>query len=96
MGLINKRIEYTELSKAKIQDKRNLVISKASKGGFTIAQQLEISEEGRRTQVFLKGATIVDDIDGLINLRDALNVAIKLSTSSEELEDKEENEDWDS
>lgn len=76
-------IHYNELSKAKIQDAHNLVISSTSKGGFTIAQQLEINEDGRKTSIFLKGAFIVNDIEGLVKFRDALNVAIDIASDDE-------------
>lgn len=73
--------KYTELSKAKVQDSRNIVISRVeNKDGtsYTMAQQLEVMEsKNRRTAVFMRGAVIVDGIEGLIALRDALNVAIQ-------------------
>lgn len=79
------KIEYTELSKAKVTDSRNIVVSTCSKGGYTIAQQLEVKEDGdKNTNVFLKGAFHVDDIHGLYNLRDAVNLAIKVSEESED------------
>lgn len=84
------KIEYIELSKAKVTDSRNIVISACSKGGYTIAQQLEVKEDGgKNTNVFLKGAFRVDDIHGLYNLRDAVNLAIKVS------EESEDETDWD-
>ena len=49
------KIEYHELSKAKITDSRNIVISSCSRGGFTIAQQLEAKENDKTTSVFMKG-----------------------------------------
>lgn len=70
------RIEYNEVSRAKVTDSRNIVISHCSKGGFTIAQQLEAKENDKTTSVFLKGAFHIDDVHGLYNLRDALNLAI--------------------
>lgn len=84
------RVEYKELSRAKVTDSRNIVISNCSKGGFTIAQQLEAKEHDKTTSVFMKGAFHVEDIHGLYNLRDALNLAIKISE-----EKSEENESWD-
>lgn len=73
--------KYTELSKTKVQDSRNIVISRVeNKDGtsYTMAQQLEVMEsKNRRTAVFMRGAVIVDGIEGLIALRDALNVAIQ-------------------
>lgn len=73
------KIEYHELSKAKITDSRNFVISSCSKGGFTIAQQLEAKENNKTTSVFMKGAFHVDDLHGLYNIRDAINLAIKIT-----------------
>jgi hypothetical protein len=84
------KIEYHELSRAKITDSRNVVISSCSKGGFTIAQQLEAKENDKTTSVFMKGAFHVEDIHGLYNLRDAVNLAIKISE-----ENSEDNEAWD-
>ena len=84
------KIEYHELSRAKITDSRNIVISNCSKGGFTIAQQLEAKENDKTTSVFMKGAFHVEDIHGLYNLRDAVNLAIKISE-----ENSEDSDEWD-
>lgn len=84
------KIEYTELSRAKVTDSRNIVISSCSKGGFTVAQQLQAKENDKTTSVFLKGAFHVEDINGLYNLRDAVNVAIKMAEES-----GPNDEDWD-
>lgn len=84
------KIEYHELSRAKVTDSRNIVISNCSKGGFTIAQQLEAKEGDKTTVVFLKGAFHVDDIHGLYNIRDAINLAIKVT--EENVKDETE---WD-
>ena len=85
------RIEYKEISKAKVSDARNIVISECSKGGFTIAQQLEAKEGDKTTTVFMKNAFHVDEIDGLQNLRDALNAALYLL----EEDKKSDSEEWD-
>ncbi|MBO5743912.1 MAG: hypothetical protein J6R68_06490 [Clostridia bacterium] len=85
----NNKIEYCELSKAKITDSRNIVISRCSKGGFTVAQQLEAKENDKVTTVFMKGAFHVDDVHGLYNLRDAINLAIKM------VEESTEDTEWD-
>lgn len=84
------KIEYNELSRAKVTDSRNIVISNCSKGGFTIAQQLEAKENNKTTSVFMKGAFHVEDIHGLYNLRDAVNLAIKISE-----ENSEDSDAWD-
>jgi hypothetical protein len=73
----NKKIEYTAISVAKITETRAIVISECSKGGYTLAQRMEVNEDGKKTQVYLKGATHINDIQGLYNLRDAVNLAIK-------------------
>lgn len=84
------KVEYTEISRAKVTDSRNIVISSCSKGGFTIAQQLEAKENDKTTSVFLKGAFHVDDLHGLYNIRDAVNLAIKVT--EENISDET---DWD-
>lgn len=84
------KIEYNELSKAKISEVRNIVISSTSKGGFTIAQQLSAQDGDKKTSVFMKGAFHIDDIKGLYELRDAINYAIKVSEKTEE-----DSEEWD-
>lgn len=68
--------QYTKLSSAQIQDKRKLVISECSKGGYTLAQQISTEDNGKKLNIYLKGAIAVSDLSGLYNLRDALNVAI--------------------
>ena len=84
------KVEYNEISRAKVTDSRNIIISSCSKGGFTIAQQLEAKENDKTTSVFLKGAFHVDDIHGLYNIRDAVNLAIKIA--EENISDET---DWD-
>lgn len=67
---------YTKLSVAAIRNNKNLVISSCSKGGYTIAQQVIAEDNSKKIGMFLKGAIQIDTIEGLINLRDALNVAL--------------------
>lgn len=84
------KIEYSEISRAKVTESRNIVVSSCSKGGFTVAQQLVAKENDKTTSVFLKGAFHIDDVEGLYNLRDAINVAIKYAEENTVLD-----EDWD-
>lgn len=70
-------MQYEQYSKAKIANYRNLVISACSKGGFTIAQQVEVNENGEPMCIFLKGAFHIDSISGLIAIRDALNETLQ-------------------
>lgn len=88
-------INYSEISKAKISDTRNAVISDCSKGGYTIAQQLIVEENDKSTTVFMKGAFHVDNIQGLYELRDALNLAIEICENKAEEEDEDEDIIWD-
>lgn len=77
-------IKYVEIARAEVTPTRNIVISNCSKGGFTIAQQLVAREQsGKDTTVYLKGAFHIDSVDGLYNLRDALNAAIHATESDE-------------
>ena len=38
--MASKKIEYTEISSAIVTEKRKIVISTCSKGGFTVAQRI--------------------------------------------------------
>lgn len=78
--MVRNTVKYTEIAKAEVAECRNVVISNCSKGGFTIAQQLVARERpGKDTAVYLKGAFHIDDLKGLYNLRDAINVAIRVT-----------------
>ena len=79
---VYKKAHYTELSNAEITENRNIVISECSKGGFTVAQQLKADG----TKVFMKGALHVDNLEGLYNLKNALNIAIDKVAEEEDKE----------
>ena len=86
------KIDYTEISSASVTEKRKIIISTCSKGGFTVAQRLDTEEENNKTtSLYLKGAFHINDIDGLYNLRDAINLAINKVESG----DLDLDEDWD-
>lgn len=85
--MMKNKTYYNELASAEITDSRNIVISECSKGGFTIAQQLKV--EG--TRVFMKGAFHVNDLEGLYNLRNAINLVISQTEKDFETND----DDWD-
>lgn len=76
-------MQYTKLSSAQIEENKNLVISEYSKGGYTLAQQITTKDNGKKLNVYLKGAIRIKDVSGLYNLRDALNVAIGKIEQSE-------------
>lgn len=80
----NNKVEYTEIARAKVTKSRNIVISTCSEGGFTIAQQYEAVENGKVIPIFLKGAFHVDEVSGLYELRDAINLAINKAESENE------------
>lgn len=89
-------ILYTEICRAKIADTRNAVISRCSKGGFTLAQQLEVQENKAKTSVFLKGALHIDSLENLCELRNALNVVIKKEQERiNNVAAQAEDEEWD-
>lgn len=88
--MVKNETKYTEIARAVVTNSRNIVISDCSRGGFTIAQQMVAKEKDREISVFMKGAFHVDDIHGLYNLRDSLNLAIQTIESREK-----EEETWD-
>lgn len=61
-----RKTNYKELARMQMSETRSLVISKNSRGGYTIAQQLEVIDDGARASAFLKGAIHIDDLDELI------------------------------
>ena len=88
------KAEYEQLSSARVTKSKNIVVSKCSKGGFTIAQQLVVNDDQNEVSVFLKGAYHVRDVDALISLRDAIDEAIEKSVESND-ENVEDDYDWD-
>lgn len=69
-------ITYTKIASAQISSTRTLVISKCSKGGYTIAQQFQAEEDGKPVSIYMKGAFHVNDINGLVDIRDAINMVL--------------------
>ena len=69
---------FTELANAPLSKKRQAVISRLDDGSYTIGQRLEVSEGDKKLNVFLKGALHAENLEGLQNLRDALNVVLKI------------------
>ncbi len=89
------KAEYKQLASAKITKNRNLVVSECSKGGYTIAQQVMVSDEVSSVSMFMKGAYHIADLDALIAVRDALDVAIGKAIEEDEAETEEGKIDWD-
>ena len=71
-------VKYNELSSAQINDTKSIVISEYSKGGFTLAQKICAEDGNKKIPMYLKNPIQIDDINGLQNLRDALNVALEI------------------
>jgi len=73
----NNKTRYEEISNARVSDNRSVVISSCSKGGYTMAQRMNISDGKQIVSVFLKGAIHIKDKEGLENVRDAINVVLE-------------------
>lgn len=84
------KTEYTELSSSPITAMRDAVVSKCSRGGYTLAQRFTAMEGGKPTTVFLKGAFHIDSIQHMEQLRDALNVAIEAEKAQLEADEWDE------
>lgn len=77
------QITYKTIARVETSDHKFLVISSCSKGGFTLAQQVEyVEDDGSVHAVFLKGAIHIKDLNTLCELSEAFEAAIKKSTSS--------------
>ena len=91
------KLEYIELSKASINEKRDIIISKVNsseeqvEAEFTVAQRVEVEEAGRKLDMFIKGAFHIKDINGLYEFRDAINVAIERANEMK----RDEEDNWD-
>lgn len=81
---------FNELASAEVNTAKELVISQRNKGGFTIGQRINVQDGKKKLGMFLKGAIYVKSIEELINVRDALNLAIskaEKSTAESDVED---------
>ena len=95
MNTFNKP-KYEELSYANIANSKDIVVSKSSRGGYSIAQRIKHVDKdtGEKIVMFCKGTIIVKDKEGLERMRDALTVAISKQADVVE-ENIQENEEWD-
>lgn len=88
---------YTEMTRAKVSDTRSIVISDCSKGGYTIAQELLLKDGDHNVPMFAKGAFHINDINGLYELRDCINLAISIiEERAVKAENDTDEDDWDS
>lgn len=74
--VFDNKAKYNELGRVRLTNNKNLVISKRSKGGYTLAQQLEVPDGDQTVLVFLRSAIHIQNKQTLVNVRDALNVAL--------------------
>lgn len=77
------RLNYEELSKGRIKDSRNVVVSKTYKGsdllGYSVSEQAVMKgESGEETKVFLKNGLGIMSLSGMMQLRDTLSEAIDI------------------
>lgn len=89
------KAEYKQLACARVSRSKNIVVSACSKGGFTIAQQLVVTDDQNEVSVFLKGAYHIKDLDALIAVRDALDEAIGSTIEDAEADDETASINWD-
>lgn len=80
------RLNYREISKKKIKDNRNVVISEAYNKddckfiGYSIAEQLEMED----IKVFLRGGLGIVGKEGLMSLKEAIDEACEKLCENEE------------
>lgn len=70
-----KDFTFKEIASAKVSPTRDIVISKRD-NEFILAQRAKLQEGTRETKIFLRGTMPIENIEGLYELRDALNEAI--------------------
>ena len=68
--------KFTQLSKAAIQDNKNVIISVDDENKISVAQQLIVDDNGITQHIFLKNA-INTDVEGLKNIKLAIEAAIE-------------------
>ncbi len=92
--MAKEKIEYDELSRCRISNAKSVVISKCSKGGFTIAQQVDVPDDGALSTVFLKGAIHVKGRSEMLAIADAIAKSVEIYDAEHET-DEEDGIDWD-
>lgn len=84
-----KKVVYTEIGAVDISPTRRVVLSARSRGGYTLAQQIDVTEDnGEKTQLFIKGAFHISNSAILGRLAEMLEAA---AVSESEWENGEEN-----
>ena len=73
---------FTEIARAHVTDTRDVVLSKTQSGTVLMAQQIKACEGKRTHNIFLQGAFEFPTIEGLIDLREAVDAAIEFMTEN--------------
>lgn len=68
--------KFTQLSKATIQNNKNIIISVDDENKISVAQQLVVDDNGIIQHIFLKNA-INTDVEGLKNIKMAIEAALE-------------------
>ena len=84
------KVSYDEVARVKMSNTRDVVISKCSKGGYTIAQKILIDKDEKPTSIFFFFSIKVNDIDGIKVIKETIDMAIKKLKGSED-----ESIEWD-
>lgn len=79
------RTKYTQIASCAISAHRNLVISETDRGGYTMAQQVEIVDYDKPTRLFMKGATYIATLDALRDVRDMFIKAVEAVESDDDI-----------
>ena len=79
------KVSYEEIARVKMSDTRDIILSKCSKGGYTIAQKVMIDGDEKPVSIFLKGAIRANDIESLVNIKEMIEMSI------EKLEEEDNN-----
>lgn len=67
---------FTEIARAHVTDTRDVVLSKTQSGTVLMAQQIKVTEGKRTHNIFLQGAFEIPSYEALIDLRQAIDIAI--------------------
>ena len=68
---------YKEIASGKINENKSLIISECSRGGYTLGQKMNVQDNGKTIELFLKGAIHLDNYESIVNIRNAFNDALE-------------------
>lgn len=77
-------IQYIKLCTVQTQPNKAFVISKCSRGGFTLAQQVSVeNEDGTKSNFFMKNALHINSIEALDGLKQGLEAVLEKAKNGE-------------